>query len=159
MVLSFFHYHTPEPREVKFNRLILGLLLIAGVISQHIEFLYGYFVISLISVVTLIHYSPTTYLYKFIAFFFKEPLCTISTAYERSYAMHKASELFELSLRLVVVSVAIYVHSLFPLAGWLIAIFMGIFMMISTFFGFCLSALGYIGLKYINKIPQDNIKP
>ncbi len=154
--MSFFHYHTPEPREVKFNRLILGLLLIAGVISQHIEFLYGYFIISLISVVTLIHYSPTTYLYKFIAFFFKGPLCTISPAYERSYAMHKESELFELSLRLIVVSLAIYIHSLLPLAGWLIAIFMGIFMMISTFFGFCLSALGYIGLKCINKIPQDN---
>jgi Amt family ammonium transporter len=33
---------------------------------------------------------------------------------------------------------------------------MGIFMMISTFFGFCLSALGYIGLKCINKYSQDN---
>jgi diguanylate cyclase (GGDEF)-like protein len=156
MLLSFFHYHTPEPREVKFNRLILGLLLISGVISQRIEFLYAYFVISAISVVTLIHYSPTTYLYKFIAFFFNGPLCTISPAYERSYAMHKESEFFELSLRLVVVSIAIYAHSLLPLAGWLIAIFMGIFMMISTFFGFCLSALGYIGLKFINKAPSES---
>ena len=154
--MSFFHYHTPTPREVKFNRLILGLLLIAGVISQRIEFLYCYFVISLISIATLIHYSPTTYLYKVIIFFFEKPFCTISPAYERSYAMHKESELFELGLRLIVVSIAIYVHSLAPLAGWLIAIFMGIFMMISTFFGFCLSALWYIGFKCINKFPKEN---
>jgi diguanylate cyclase (GGDEF)-like protein len=61
--------------------------------------------------------------------------------------MNKESELFELFARILVSSIAISLYSSTPLATWLIGTFMGVFMMISTFFGFCLSALGYIGFK------------
>ena len=65
--------------------------------------------------------------------------------------MNQESEWFEIISRLLVSLIAIAVYQETPLIAWLIGAFMGIFMMISTFFGFCLSALGYIGFKNVKK--------
>lgn len=150
------YYHIPESGMVKFNRLILGLVMIVGVFTQQILFFYLYFTINLLTLATTIYYSPTTWLYHLGSYLFKKPICTIAKGYERSYFMNQESEWFELLSRLIVSMSAIYFYNDYPLVTWLIGTFMGVFMMISTFFGFCLSALGYIGLKSFQKCDSQS---
>lgn len=149
--MVWFNYTIPESSVVKFNRLILGSIMIIGVFTQRIEFIYLYFVVNVLTLLTTIHYSPTSWVYRGAEVILKKPICSIATGYERSYFMNQESEWFELFSRLFVSFIAIYLYDYYPLATWLIGIFMGVFMMISTFFGFCLSALGYIGLKSVQK--------
>lgn len=149
--MVWFTYQSPAPVMVKFNRLILGLIIVAAVFSRQIEFLYLYFAINLLTLLTTLRFSPTSWLLKLASFFLKRPVFTISPAYERSYFMNRESECFELCLRLLVSALAIGFFPHYPLVTWLIGTFMGVFMMISTFFGFCLSSLGYIGVKSVKK--------
>lgn len=142
-------YHSPNPNSVKFNRLVFGGLMVSAVFLQHIELVYAYFLLNLVTLVTTIHYGPTQWVYTIISSLISKPVCRISEAYERSYFMNQESERFELLSRLLVSMIAIGLYESYPLVTWLIGTFMGVFMMISTFFGFCLSALGYIGWKNI----------
>ncbi len=144
-------YQAPASDEVKFNRLVLGLIMITAVFFQKIELFYLYFFINLITVITTLRFSPTSWLLSLVSFLLKRPFCTIPSAYERSYFMNQESELFELSLRLLVSSIAIGFFTYYPLVTWLVGAIMGIFMMISTFFGFCLSSLAYIGVMHLQK--------
>ncbi|MHB8100017.1 MAG: EAL domain-containing protein [Sulfuricurvum sp.] len=147
-----FTYHTPEPGVVKFNRLILGLIIILGVFFQSIELFYIYFAINLVTLVTTLKFSPTSWLFNALSYFLKDPQWYISPVYERSYFMNQESEWFEILSRLLISLIAIAIYPDTPLITWLIGTFMGVFMMISTFFGFCLSALGYIGVKNVKKV-------
>jgi diguanylate cyclase (GGDEF)-like protein len=149
--MLWFTYQSPTSGEVKFNRLVLGFIIILGVFFQNINYFYFYFAINLITLITTVHFSPTSWLLHFIELILKRPICTISPAYKRSYFMNRESEWFELFARLFVSSMAIGLFFYYPLAAWLIGTFMGVFMMISTFFGFCLSALGYIGFRSLQK--------
>ncbi len=149
--MLWFMYQSSTPGEVKFNRLVLGFIMIFGVFLQNIGLFYLYFAINLFTLITTLHYSPTSWLLHFIELMVKRSICTISPAYERSYFMNRESEWFELFLRLLVSSIAIGFFFYYPLITWLIGTFIGVFMMISTFFGFCLSVLGYIGLKSLQK--------
>ncbi len=150
-----FTYHAPDPGVVKFNRLILGIVMILGVFFQSIELFYVYFAINLLTLVTTLQFSPTSWLFNVLSYFLKDPKWYISPAYERSYFMNQESEWFELFARLLVSLIAISFYQETPLVTWLIGTFMGVFMMISTFFGFCLSALGYIGFKSFHKTSCD----
>lgn len=145
--MPFINYIAPEPSTVKFNRLVMGMLMVATVFSERIELFYLFFIINFISLVTTLHYSPTTLVYKMISKVIGHELCRISKTYERSYAMSKETERFEMTLRVLFSGVALLLFSSFPMVTWFIAIFMAIFMAISTFFGFCLASLGFIGLR------------
>lgn len=151
-----FAYQPPQPDVVKFNRLILGIVMILGVLFQNIELLYAYFGINLLTLATTLQFSPTNWLFKGLKYFLKDLKCNISPAYECSYFMNQESERFELFSRLLVSLIAIGFYGDTPLVTWLIGMFMGIFMMISTFFGVCLSSLGYIGFKRFDKSSCDN---
>lgn len=150
-----FTYQAPTSGVVKFNRLILGIVMILGVFFQNIELFYTYFAINLLTLATTLKFSPTSWLFNALSYFFKDQKCYISPAYERSYYMNQESEWFELLARLLVSLVAIGFYAYAPLVTWVIGTIMGVFMMISTFFGFCLSALGYIGFKSLQKSSSD----
>jgi diguanylate cyclase (GGDEF)-like protein len=136
---------------VKFNRLVLGWVIILGVFFQNIELFYGYFIVNLLTIITTLYYSPTNFLFKGLNVLSNGTVCNTSPSYARSYFMNRESERFELFARVLVSLLAIAFYEDTPLATWLIGTFMGVFMMISTFFGFCLSALGYIGFKSFEK--------
>jgi hypothetical protein len=105
--LALITYITPKSSIVKFNRLILGLILVIGIFSQRVEFLYLYLVINIFTLVTTIHYSPTTWLFNLLSYFFNKAICSISQDYERSYFMNEESEWFELFFRIFVSFIAI----------------------------------------------------
>ena len=149
-------YRPPEPGVVKFNRLILGIIMVLGVFFQSIELFYIFFAINLLTLVTTLKFSPTSWLFNALSYFLRDPKWYISPVYERSYFMNQESEWFELFARLFVSFIAIVFYQDTPLVTWLIGTFMGVFMMISTFFGFCLSALAYIGFKSFKKSSRNN---
>lgn len=156
--MLWFSYQSPLPSMVKFNRLTMGALMIIGIFSQNINFFTAYFIINLLTLVTTVRFSPSSLLLRFIEMIAGRSVCNISPLYARSYFMNRESEWFELAARILVSGLAIGIFSIYPLAAWLIGVFMGVFMMISAFFGFCLSSLGYIGFRSFQESSCSNTK-
>jgi len=145
------HYYSPRPLYVKWNRLMNSLLMIAAVFSQRIELLYLFLAVNIVTFVVTIRFGPMRWLLWPIERLPLVRLLDVSEAYVRSYHMTAQTERFEVLLRILAVSAAIGLYGCCPVATWLMAVAMGIFMLISTFFGFCLSALGYIAVKSLRK--------
>lgn len=143
-------YHVPKPLFVKWNRLINSVLVIAAVLSERIELLYVFGGLNVLTLLTTIHYGPTRLL--LLPFEKHVPRwLNVPSAYARSYAMSEVTERFEIMLRIIAVSAAISLYGCCPITTWLMAVGMGIFMLISTFFGFCLSAMGFITFRFIKE--------
>jgi hypothetical protein len=143
-------YSVPSPLDVKWNRLLNSVVMISAVFSQKIELLYLFLGLNLLTLLVTMHYGPTRWLLRLVEKWVVRWL-DVPQAYARSYAMTAATERFEVFLRIVAVSLAIAVYGCCPLLTWLTAIGMGIFMLISTFFGFCLSALGFIAMRHVKE--------
>ncbi len=140
-------YHPPKPLFVKWNRLFNSIVVIGAVFSQRAEFLYFFLAINMVTFVATIHYGPTRFLLWPIRKTVGLRFLDVSPAYVRSYRMTASTERFEILLRILAVTAALSFYPCCPTVTWLMASAMGIFMLISAFFGFCLSALGYIAVK------------
>jgi hypothetical protein len=79
---------------------------------------------------------------------FKRPLFTTAAQYAHSYVINQLAEVFEDIMRISAGLITIYLYSVSPFSAWIMASLMGIAMLISSFFGFCLSSLMYIGYKH-----------
>jgi len=145
--MIFFKYKQPKAEYVQFQRLVHGLLILTAVLFQMMDFVYAFVILSIISFVTTIYYSPTTLLFKLIEFVFGQALFTTAPQYAHSYITYRLAEIFEDLMRISGGLVIVYLHTFSPLAAWMMAAFMGIAMMVSSFFGFCFSSLVYIGYK------------
>lgn len=143
-------YRAPAPLFVKWNRLVNSLIIISAVFLGRVELLYLFAALNIVTFVTTIQYGPT----RWLLWLFEKHVprwLEVPSAYARSYAMTSATERFELLLRIIAVSVALAFYPCCPIVTWLLSVGMGIFMLISTFFGFCLSALGFIALRAARK--------
>jgi len=69
----------------------------------------------------------------------------LNPRYQRSFVVNREMELFEETLRFLVgsISVALY-HFEFFIASTVLAFFLAVMMLISTYFGFCASGLLYV---------------
>lgn len=141
------HYHPPKPLYVKWNRLFNSLVVISAVFLQRIELLYFFLGLNIVTFVVTIHYGPSRWLLWPIGKTVGLQWLDVSEAYVRSYRMTASTERFEVLLRILAVTAAIAFYSCCSTVTWLMASAMGIFMLISAFFGFCLSALGFIAVK------------
>jgi len=141
------HYHPPKPLYVKWNRLFNSLLVISAVFFQRIELLYLFLALNIVTFVVTIHYGPARLLLWPLRKLFGLRFLDVPEAYVRSYRMTASTERFEILLRILAVTVAVTLYGCCPTATWLMASAMGIFMLISAFFGFCLSALGFIAVR------------
>jgi len=144
-------YHSPKPLHVKWNRLVNSLIMIAAVFTQRIELLYLFLGLNIVTFVVTIHYGPTRWLLWPFERRLRLRLLDVSPAYTRSYAMTATTEKFEILLRILATILATGFYFCCPVVTWLLAVAMGIFMLISTFFGFCLSALGYIAVTAVTR--------
>lgn len=143
-------YHVPEPLHVKWNRLLNSMLMIAAVLTEEVEFLYIFGIVNMVTFVLTIHYGP----FRLLLIPFENHIpdwLDVPAAYARSYAMTEATERFEVLLRIIAVSAALALYECCPIVTWMMAVGMGIFMLISTFFGFCLSALGFIAMQQLGE--------
>ena len=151
--MIFFKYKQPKAEYVQFQRLIHGLLILTAVLFQMIDFVYAFLLLSIVSFITTISYSPTTLLFRLIDFVFGQALFTTAPQYAHSYITYRLAEIFEDLMRILGGLFIIYLYTFSPLAAWMMSAFMGIAMLISGFFGFCLSSLLYIGYtKLMGKV-------
>jgi len=142
--MIFMKYKQPKAEYVQFQRLILGLLVLIGVVFQEIFFVKVFLGVSIISLFTTVNYSPTTLIFKFTSLMYSEPIFTTPSQYVHSYIVHRLASIFEDLMRIVGGIAIIYFYPISETSAWLIGSFMSIAMLISSFFGFCLSALIYI---------------
>ncbi len=145
--MIFLKYKQPKAEYVQFQRLIFGLCILIGVLFQRIEFIYAFLILSLLSFITTMNYSPTTMLYRLFSFILSKPLFETAPQYAHSYITNRLAEIFEDLMRIAGGTCIVYLYSQNELAAWMLGSFMGIAMLISGFFGFCLSSLLYIGYK------------
>jgi len=150
--MIFLKYKQPQAEYVQFQRLVLGLIVLWAVLFDKIEFIELFVLLSFISFVSTMNYSPTTFLFKILSFILRKPLFITAPQYAHSYITNRLAEIFEDFMRIAGGSTVLYLYSIEPLWAWMMASFMGIAMMISSFFGFCLSSLLYIGYKKLLKL-------
>ncbi len=149
--MIFLKYKQPKAEYVQFQRLVFGLIILSAVLSQTIELVHLFFILSGISFFTTISYSPTSLLFRLLGYLLGAPLFSTAPQYAHSYITYRLAEIFEDLLRIAGGSFILYLHTVTPLGAWMMASFMGIAMMISSFFGFCFSSLVYIGYKTLMK--------
>ncbi len=149
--MSILKYKQPKAEYVQFQRLIFGLLVLTSVLASYMPLLYTYLLLSIISFITTVNYSPTTYIYRLISFIQGKPFFITPPQYAHSYIVHRLAEIFEDLMRIGGGLAIIYIYQFSPTYAWIMASFMAIAMLISSFFGFCLSALFYIAYKAIKK--------
>ncbi len=149
--MIFLKYKQPKAEYVQFQRLVFGLVILTAVLFEKIEVAYAFLGLSIIAFITTINYSPTTWLFRLLGFVLGRQLFTTAPQYAHSYITNKLAEVFEDILRISGGLLIIYLYSVTPLAAWMLASFMGIAMLVSSFFGFCFSALVYIGYQYMMK--------
>ncbi len=150
-----FSYKKPLPETVKFQRLLMGWLAIAALFTQQVELIWAFFVLTLIGIATGTAYSPITLFYRLFSKFFALPLVRLSTHHIRYYQINTAVDFIDHLLRIIASSAALllwYAH--FETAAWVLIAFLSVFMMLSAYFGFCLSALTYILLQRMTKKDQ-----
>ncbi len=149
--MIFLKYKQPRAEHVQFQRFISGMILLAMVLFQEIELGYVFLILSIISFVTTINYSPTTFVFRLLSLVLGRSLFVTAPQYAHSYVINRLAEVFEDILRISGGIAIIYLHTLSPLASWMLASFMSIAMLISGIFGFCLSSLVYIAYQRILK--------
>lgn len=149
--MIFLKYKQPKAEYVQFQRLVFALVILSAVLFEKVELIYAFLALSTITFISTVNYSPTTLLFRFFSFLLGRPLFLTAPQYAHSYITHRLAEIFEDILRIAGGTFILYLYTIFPLAGWMMASFMGIAMLISSFFGFCLSSLVYIGYQYIMK--------
>jgi len=149
--MIFLKYEQPKAEYVQFQRLTLGLIVLASVFTEEIVYIHIFLALSLISFITTMNYSPTTLFFKLINFILRCPLFVTAPQYAHSYVINQLAEVFEDIMRISAGILTIYLYAYSPLSAWIMASFMGIAMLISSFFGFCLSSLIYIGYKHTYK--------
>jgi len=145
--MIFLKYKQPKAEYVQFQRLVLGLIVLATVFTQEIMFMYLFLGLSILSFITTMNYSPTTLLFKLATIVIRRTPFRTPPQYAHSYVINQLAEVFEDGMRISAGVLTIYIYTLSPLGAWIIASLMGIAMLISSFFGFCLSSLMYIGYK------------
>lgn len=153
--MIFLKYKQPKAEYVQFQRLVSGVIMFIAVLIEDINFVYAFLVLSVLSLLTTRSYSPTTLIFKFTSIIVGKSIFTTAAQYTHSYVINRLAEVFEDLMRISGGLVVAYLYTISPLAAWIMASFMVISMLISSFFGFCLSALAYMGYKWIIKGSSD----
>lgn len=149
--MIFLKYKEPQAEHVQFQRLISGLLTLFFALTENIVFVEVFIILNIISFITTVRYSPTTMLFKFLSFLYGKSIFTTPSQYVHSYRVQRLTSILEDLMRIGGGFGIFYVYQISPTIALLIAMFMAIAMLISSFFGFCLSALMHIGYKALLK--------
>ncbi len=150
-------YRIPTPTLVKFQRIIMGWLAIAALFSENIDLVWVFFALTFIGIFTGTEYSPVSLFYKLVYKLFSFELAKISEHHIRYYQVNASVDFIDHLLRIVASGSALLLfYSGFELLAWGLIAFLCIFMMLSAYFGFCLSALSYIFLQNIIAVKDSS---
>ena len=155
-MLERLKYKIPDEKYVKFQRIVMGWLAIAALFTQDTNLVIIFFALTLIGIITGTEYSPVSLFYKLIKKLFSFDLISISEHHSRYYQINKSVDLIDHVLRIIASGSALILFYLgFEIAGWVLITFLSIFMMLSAYFGFCLSALSYIFLQSMGSLSNS----
>jgi diguanylate cyclase (GGDEF)-like protein len=155
-------YKIPAATHVKFQRIIMGWLAIAALFGENINLVWVFFTLTAIGMLTGTEYSPVSLFYKLIKKLFSFDLVKISQHHIRYYEVGTSVDFIDHLLRIIASGSALLLFSFdLHMAAWAMLSFLSIFMMLSAYFGFCLSALSYIFLQNITSVKGSScdIKP
>ncbi len=131
----------------------MGWLAIASIFTENINLVLLFSTLTFIGIFTGTEYSPTSLLYKLVKKTTSFELITITDHHIRYYQVNTAVDFIDHLLRIVASASAVLLfYSNLEIVAWGLMAFLSIFMMLSAYFGFCLSALSYIFLQNFTKI-------
>ena len=135
-----------EPKYVRFSRFVMTLLIASYALFGVIEGMYIMLAMTLSTVILTSSYSFSTLLYKLLSLFSFDKVFTLNPRYERSFSINRKMEIFEEMLRFLIGSIVVLLFYFeFSTVSIVLSFFMGVMMLISTYFGFCVSGLVCIG--------------
>lgn len=153
-------YKQTVPQHVKFQRIVMGWLAIASLFFHEINLIWIFFGITVLSAFVGTEYSLITLVYKLFYAIFKRDLVHISEHHQRYYQINVSMDVIDHVLRLIASSAALALYySGYHLATWMLIAYLSTFMMLSAYFGFCLSALVFVSLGNICKKLHLKFKP
>lgn len=155
-----FKYKTPTPTHVKFQRIVMGWLAIASLFSENVDLVLIFFALTSIGILTGTEYSLVSLFYKLVKKLTSLELVKISEHHIRYYQVNASVDFIDHLLRIIASGSALilFYYNLEVIAWGLIA-FLSIFMMLSAYFGFCLSALSYIFLQNVTSVNNSSCNP
>lgn len=150
-------YKHADPKHVKFQRIMLGWLAIAALFLRDVNLVWAFLAITALGLLGGTEYSLTTLLYKLFKTIFRHDLVQISSHHARYYEINTSMDLIDHLLRLGASSAALALYyGGFEIIAWGAISFLCVFMMLSAYFGFCLSALAYVtGMNIRQKFQKD----
>jgi len=147
MMLPLF-YRQPAPEDVKFQRLIMGALAIASIFLRDTDLLTLFLALSVIGLVTGTARSPVTLLLKLITLLGARPI-RLSTHHLRYYQINRQVDMVDHLMRIGAAAGALALMPVAETLAWGLVAFLCVFMLLSAWFGFCLSALAYIAYRHL----------
>ena len=138
----------------------MGWLAIASLFSENIDLVLIFFSITALGIITGTEYSPVSLLYKLIKKITSFELVRISEHHKRYYQVNTSVDFIDHLLRIIASGSALLLYYFgFEIASWGLIAFLSIFMMLSAYFGFCLSALSYIFLQSFTTLRDSACDP
>lgn len=152
-----FIYKIPTPSHVKFQRIIMGWLAIASLFSANVNLVLVFFALTLIGILTGTEYSLLSLFYRLVKKLTSIELVKISEHHIRYYQVNASVDFIDHLLRIIASGSALllFYYNL-DIVAWGLIAFLSIFMMLSAYFGFCLSALSYIFLQNITSVKNSS---
>jgi hypothetical protein len=136
--------------NIRFSRFLMTLLIAIYALLGYIEGMYLMLLVAGSTILMGSGHSLSSYLLKFLALFGFKKLFKLNPRYDRSFNINREMELFEETLRLIVGGLCIFLYWYgFVTISTILAFFMAVMMLISTYFGFCISGLMYIAYRKI----------
>lgn len=134
--------------NVRFSRLFMTLFITSYALFGFIEGLYLMIAVAASTIILGSDHNISAYVLKFLSLLGFRKIFKLNPRYDRSFVINRQMELFEEVLRLLVglTCVILYFYDFF-IVSTVFAFFMAVMMLISTFFGFCMSGLFYIACK------------
>ena len=141
-----------QAETVRFSRFIIMILITSYALFGFVVGMYLVLAITLSTLLFTSRLSLTSFMLRLLKIVKFDKVFKLNHRYERSFFINREVEVFEESLRLMV-GIAVLMLDYYGLytASVSLAFFMATMMLISTFFGFCISGLLFIAYKVILK--------
>ena len=143
-----FLYRPPAPEDVKFQRLFMGALAIASIFLRDTQLLTAFLALSIVGLFTGTAHSPVTALLKLIQLTGLRPV-RITEHHLRYYQINRQVDMVDHAMRIGAAAGALALMPVAETLAWGLVAFLCVFMLISAYFGFCLSALTYIAYRQL----------
>jgi hypothetical protein len=146
-----------QPENVRFSRFIMTVMITIYALFGLIESMYIMIAFTVSTILLSSRFSFSTTILKLLNRIKFDKIFKLNPRYQQSFMINREMELFEESLRLFVSAVVVLLYHLdFTIASTVVAFFMATMMLISSFFGFCISGLFFIAFKALKaKIKND----